>query len=219
MKFVCPKCDLGGSIDDSSLPDGGAWATCPQCKERFHVKKDSPGEFAFYFEQNTSAPSNPNSQTDGNSFYSPAQPTKITTNINIKLLAGLIFVAMLSGLTIYITMKNTASINSNSNSLDSKTVTVEAPSYDVRLEINKREVRIREIDDQIATIMSISSSVGSRHSIRSDGMFKDALEELDTSAEAAQKAKSESDIYKLKTEREMIMEQLKLLYQQQITGK
>jgi hypothetical protein len=77
MKFVCPKCDLGGSIDDSSLPDGGAWATCPQCKERFHVKKDSPGEFAFYFEQNTSAPSNPNSQTDENSLYSPAKTTNI----------------------------------------------------------------------------------------------------------------------------------------------
>jgi hypothetical protein len=126
---------------------------------------------------------------------------------------------MLSGLTIYITMKNKDSINSNSNSFNSNSLTVEAKSYDVRLEINKLEVRIREIDEQIARIMSISGSGGSSHLIMSDGIFKDALERLDESAETTQRAINESNIYKLKTEREMLMEQLKLLYQQQITGK
>ncbi|MDD2365893.1 MAG: zinc-ribbon domain-containing protein [Desulfuromonadaceae bacterium] len=42
MKFACPECNLGGEIEDSKIPEGGAWGTCPKCKTRFNVKRELP---------------------------------------------------------------------------------------------------------------------------------------------------------------------------------
>ena len=45
MKVTCPKCEAVYSIDDSKIPDKGAYGNCPKCKERFFVKKeDTPSE-------------------------------------------------------------------------------------------------------------------------------------------------------------------------------
>lgn len=40
MKFHCPDCSLAGSIDDERVPEQGLYASCPQCKTRFLIKKD-----------------------------------------------------------------------------------------------------------------------------------------------------------------------------------
>ena len=39
MKVKCPKCEAVYKMDDSKIPDNGAYARCPKCKERFFVKK------------------------------------------------------------------------------------------------------------------------------------------------------------------------------------
>lgn len=42
MKFQCPNCNLGGSIDDHKVPENGITAACPKCGEHFLVKKEAP---------------------------------------------------------------------------------------------------------------------------------------------------------------------------------
>lgn len=38
MKFSCPSCKVKLSIADEKVPNDGAWAKCPKCGDRFHVK-------------------------------------------------------------------------------------------------------------------------------------------------------------------------------------
>ncbi len=42
MKFSCPQCALAGNVDDARLPEGGMYAVCPKCGERFLVKREPP---------------------------------------------------------------------------------------------------------------------------------------------------------------------------------
>jgi predicted Zn finger-like uncharacterized protein len=39
IKGTCPNCGTGYQIDDSKIPDKGAYGRCAKCKERFFVKK------------------------------------------------------------------------------------------------------------------------------------------------------------------------------------
>ena len=38
MKFICPKCNAALTIPDRQVPEAGAWARCPKCRERFYLK-------------------------------------------------------------------------------------------------------------------------------------------------------------------------------------
>ena len=40
MKAQCPKCKATYTIDDSKIPEKGAFATCSKCQTRFQVKKE-----------------------------------------------------------------------------------------------------------------------------------------------------------------------------------
>lgn len=45
MKFECPNCKKTGAIDEQKIPEVGVYATCPNCNERFLVKKSNDFEF------------------------------------------------------------------------------------------------------------------------------------------------------------------------------
>lgn len=218
MNFVCPKCDLGGSVDDAILPQGGAWATCPSCKERFHIKNELPLEFTFSFDENESpllkSPNDVNKPTEcpanqekanevSFSTPMPAQHADAPRNI-ISMKVGCILVAALVLSCLYSSgvFDFGESNKSNRNSTNQ--------NYDVRQEINKRELRIRAIDGEIAGKMLLT-----RPSTNSDPNLNPYQADSNSSVRAIY----EGEIFKLKSEREMIMEQLKLLYQQQTTGK
>lgn len=47
MKFECPNCKKSGQVDDSKVPESGVYATCPQCNNRFLVKREVPKDFKF----------------------------------------------------------------------------------------------------------------------------------------------------------------------------
>lgn len=47
MKFECPNCKKAGHVDDSKVPDAGVYATCPQCNNKFLIKREVPREFEF----------------------------------------------------------------------------------------------------------------------------------------------------------------------------
>jgi len=38
MEARCPSCEAVYQIDDSKIPDKGAYATCVKCRKRFHIK-------------------------------------------------------------------------------------------------------------------------------------------------------------------------------------
>lgn len=38
MKFVCPRCHAALTISARLVPEAGAWAICPKCRERFYLK-------------------------------------------------------------------------------------------------------------------------------------------------------------------------------------
>jgi len=40
MKVKCPKCEAVYKMDDSKIPDKGAYARCPKCQDRFFVRKE-----------------------------------------------------------------------------------------------------------------------------------------------------------------------------------
>jgi predicted Zn finger-like uncharacterized protein len=42
MKVECPTCHLAGDVNEAELPPEGRYASCPRCKNRFHVAKPSP---------------------------------------------------------------------------------------------------------------------------------------------------------------------------------
>ena len=42
MKVQCPNCEASYQIDDSKIPEKGAFATCSKCKNRFQVKREAP---------------------------------------------------------------------------------------------------------------------------------------------------------------------------------
>jgi predicted Zn finger-like uncharacterized protein len=48
MKIECPKCGAKGQTDAMKIPESGAMIRCPNCRERFQVKKSpsSPNELA-----------------------------------------------------------------------------------------------------------------------------------------------------------------------------
>lgn len=37
MKVSCPKCHIRCVVADELIPEGGAWAKCPKCQERFFI--------------------------------------------------------------------------------------------------------------------------------------------------------------------------------------
>lgn len=37
MKFVCPKCSQVLTVADNRVPENGAWARCPKCRDRFYL--------------------------------------------------------------------------------------------------------------------------------------------------------------------------------------
>ena len=39
MKIRCPKCQTIAKIDSQKVPEAGAYANCPKCRERFFIKK------------------------------------------------------------------------------------------------------------------------------------------------------------------------------------
>lgn len=47
MKFECPNCKKSGQVDDSKVPESGVYATCPQCSNKFLVKRGAPKNFEF----------------------------------------------------------------------------------------------------------------------------------------------------------------------------
>lgn len=47
MKFECPSCKKSGQVDDSKVPENGVYATCPQCNNKFLVKREAPNDFTF----------------------------------------------------------------------------------------------------------------------------------------------------------------------------
>ena len=40
MKVQCSNCKAVYQIDESKIPEKGAYATCPKCKTRFYIKKE-----------------------------------------------------------------------------------------------------------------------------------------------------------------------------------
>lgn len=40
MKAQCPKCKATYTIDESKIPEKGAFANCSKCQTRFQVKKE-----------------------------------------------------------------------------------------------------------------------------------------------------------------------------------
>jgi len=40
MQTQCPKCKASGKIDDSKIPEKGAYVRCPKCDERFYLEKE-----------------------------------------------------------------------------------------------------------------------------------------------------------------------------------
>jgi len=44
MKGRCPTCGVGYQIDDSKIPDEGAYARCPKCNARFFLTKKEKGQ-------------------------------------------------------------------------------------------------------------------------------------------------------------------------------
>lgn len=47
MKFECPRCRKLGQIDDANVPENGVFATCPQCSNRFLIRRNPPKDFVF----------------------------------------------------------------------------------------------------------------------------------------------------------------------------
>lgn len=47
MKFECPNCKKSGQVDASKVPESGVYATCPQCNEKFLIKREFPTDFEF----------------------------------------------------------------------------------------------------------------------------------------------------------------------------
>lgn len=41
MDFKCPNCSLSGNVEDSKIPPEGTFATCPKCKTKFQIKKET----------------------------------------------------------------------------------------------------------------------------------------------------------------------------------
>ncbi|MBW2032887.1 MAG: zinc-ribbon domain-containing protein [Deltaproteobacteria bacterium] len=41
MKVQCSGCKAAFQINDSKIPEKGAYAICPKCKTRFYIKKES----------------------------------------------------------------------------------------------------------------------------------------------------------------------------------
>ena len=56
MNFKCPSCNKSGTIDESTVPDSGMYANCPDCKTRFLIKKEVPKDFTFEPILNTAKP-------------------------------------------------------------------------------------------------------------------------------------------------------------------
>jgi predicted Zn finger-like uncharacterized protein len=54
MKIKCTNCQCEGNIPDDKLPEGAVTVTCPKCKTKFQVVKESAQEFTF--EQTAPAP-------------------------------------------------------------------------------------------------------------------------------------------------------------------
>lgn len=42
MKAKCPECGAVYNVDETKLPEKGAYANCAKCKTRFHIKKPEP---------------------------------------------------------------------------------------------------------------------------------------------------------------------------------
>ena len=42
MKAKCSKCGAVYNVDDSKIPENGAYATCAKCKTRFRIEKQVP---------------------------------------------------------------------------------------------------------------------------------------------------------------------------------
>ncbi|MBW1908481.1 MAG: zinc-ribbon domain-containing protein [Deltaproteobacteria bacterium] len=40
MKVQCSGCKAAFQINDSKIPEKGAYAICPKCKTRFYIKKE-----------------------------------------------------------------------------------------------------------------------------------------------------------------------------------
>lgn len=40
MKVQCSNCKAVYQIDESKIPEKGAYVTCSKCKTRFHIKKE-----------------------------------------------------------------------------------------------------------------------------------------------------------------------------------
>ena len=47
MNFECPTCKKSGQVDDSKVPESGVYATCPQCSNKFLIKREAPKDFEF----------------------------------------------------------------------------------------------------------------------------------------------------------------------------
>ena len=47
MKFECPICKKSGQVDDSKVPEDGVNATCPQCHNKFLIKREPSDDFLF----------------------------------------------------------------------------------------------------------------------------------------------------------------------------
>lgn len=47
MKFECPSCKMSGQVDDSKVHELGMYATCPQCNNKFLIKRETPKDFTF----------------------------------------------------------------------------------------------------------------------------------------------------------------------------
>lgn len=52
MKVTCPRCQSGGQVDESKIPNEGAHARCPKCQFRFPIRKQA---------DNPEMPGNPSS--------------------------------------------------------------------------------------------------------------------------------------------------------------